>query len=79
MLFTYASAVIGPSTLTVIGTVLPFSTSGGISSLTLPVRTLASPTMLRIAADCIAGVAATGRTMTITAAPPVRLRNVRLV
>ena len=33
---TWSSAVIGLSTLTVIGTVLPFSTSGGMSSLTLP-------------------------------------------
>jgi hypothetical protein len=48
-------------TLTVIGTVLPFSTNGGISSLTLPVRTAASPTMDRIADVIVAGVASAGR------------------
>jgi len=33
-------------TVTVIGTVLPFSTSGGTSSLTLPVFTVAVPTTI---------------------------------
>src|SRR5215468_1031575 len=84
MLFTWSSAVIGLATLTVIGTVLPFSTSGGISSLTLPVRTGASPTTLRIAEESIAGVAFTGRNVTIgtapaAAAPPARCMNCRRV
>src|SRR6516162_11472975 len=84
MLLTWSSAVIGLATLTVIGTVLPFSTSGGISSLTLPVCTGASPTRLRIAALSIAGVASTERTVTMgtapaTAALPARPRNLRRV
>src|SRR6516165_531112 len=84
MLLTWSSAVIGLATLTVIGTVLPFSTSGGISSLTLPVRTGASPTRLRIAALSIAGVASTERVVTMgtappTAALPARPRNLRRV
>src|SRR6185312_12492156 len=84
MLFTYSFAVIGLATLTVIGTVLPFSTRGGISSLTLPARTGASPTTLRIAEPSIAGVASDGRnvatgTTPATAALPARPRNVRRV
>src|ERR1700692_4559771 len=82
MLLTWSSAVIGLDTLTVIGTVLPFSTSGGMSSLILPVRTTAAPTTVRIAAASIAGVACAGRSVTIgiapiTAAPPARPRNWR--
>ena len=42
--------------MTVIGTVLPFSTSGGMSSLTLPVRTVAPPVTFWIAEASIAGV-----------------------
>src|SRR5216683_144824 len=61
MLLTYSSAVIGLVTVTVIGTVLPFSTSGGTSSLTLPVRTGASPATLRMAPASVAGVASAGR------------------
>src|SRR6476646_1539592 len=84
MLLTWLSAVIGLSTLTVIGTVLPFSTSGGISSLTLPVRTAASPTTFRIAVVSIAGVASAGRTVRTgtspsTAALPASVRNWRRV
>src|SRR5450756_1862745 len=84
MLLTWSSAVIGLATLTVIGTVLPFSTSGGTSSLTLPVRTTAPPTTLRIAAASIAGVASAGLSVTAgtapsTAAPPARPRNCRRV
>src|ERR1700730_16642080 len=55
MLLTWSSGVIGLARLTVIGTVLPFSTSGGISSLTLPVLTSAEPTTLRMAEARIAG------------------------
>ena len=44
MLFTRSAAVIGLSTATVIATVLPFSTSGGMSIVTLPSPTGASPT-----------------------------------
>ena len=70
--------------MTVIGTVLPFSTSGGMSSLTLPVCTAASPMTLRIAAASIAGVASAGRMVTIgtapsTAAPRRGRRNWRRV
>src|SRR5262249_7638630 len=84
MLLTWSSAVIGLVTLTVIGTVLPFSTSGGISSLTLPVCTSASPTTLRMADASIAGVASAGRTVTIgivphSAALPARPRKRRRV
>src|ERR1700722_11779893 len=84
MLLTKSSDVIGLATLTVIGTVLPFSTSGGTSSLTLPGRTTASPTTFLIAAASIAGVARAGRSVTIgtvitTAALPVRPRNWRRV
>ncbi len=76
--------VIGLVTLTVIGTVLPFSTSGGISILTFPVRTTASPTTVLIADVIVAGVASAGRSVTmgtvpITAALPARLRNWRRV
>jgi hypothetical protein len=64
--------------------VLPFSTSGGISSLTLPVRTTASPTTVLIADVIVAGVASAGRIVTMgtlpsTAALPARLRNCRRV
>ena len=52
------SGVIGLSTSTVSETELPFSTSGGRSSFTLPFVTGASPTTLRIAACIDAGVAA---------------------
>src|SRR5947209_9882556 len=84
MLLTWSSGVIGLVTLTVIGTVLPFSTKGGTSSLTLPVRTTAAPVTSRIAAAIIAGVAAAGCAATIgtaptTAAPPVSARNRRRV
>ena len=56
-------------TLTVIGTVLPFSTSGGISSLTFPVRTTASPTTVLIADVIVAGVASAGRSVTMGTVP----------
>src|SRR5258708_31954042 len=84
MLLTYSSAVIGLVTLTVIGTVLPFSTSGGTLSFTFPVRTGASPLRLPIAEASIAGVASAGRTVTIgivphSAAPPARPRKRRRV
>src|SRR4051794_23820510 len=70
--------------LTVIGTVLPFSTKGGTSSLTLPVRTTAVPTTSRIAPAIVAGVASAGRSVTIgtvpsTAALPAEARNWRRV
>src|ERR1700738_4101251 len=84
MLLTKSSGVIGLVTLTVIGTVLPFSTSGGMSSFTFPVRTTALPTTLRIAAASIAGVASAGRRETTGTAPsaaalPARPRNRRRV
>src|ERR1700736_6686769 len=84
MLLTWFSAVIGLSTLTVIGTVLPFSTSGGTSSLTLPVFTAAVPTTFLIAAAMVSGVAGAGRRLTtgttpIAAALPARPRKQRRV
>src|SRR3954447_17443888 len=84
MLLTYSSGVIGLETLTVIGTVLPFSTSGGKSSLTLPVRTAAPPTTFRMAEASVAGVASAGRRVTAgtepsTAALPARPRKRRRV
>src|SRR4051812_9519518 len=74
---TKSSFVIGESTETVIGTTLPFSTSGGRSRVTLPVRIGASPNVCRIAA-CIwfgagAGAwafAAAGNAAPITATLP---------
>src|SRR3954465_12894467 len=55
-----------------------------MSSFTLPVRTGASPTTFRIAAVSIAGVASSGRSVTIGIVPatvtlPARLRNCRRV
>src|ERR1700674_1036367 len=55
MALTWVAGVIGLSTATAQGTVLPFSTSGGISSLTLPTFSLASPMTLAIAACISAG------------------------
>src|SRR5947209_17690134 len=83
MLLTWSASLIGLSTLTVIGTVLPFSTMGGRSSRTLPWRTTASPTSSRIAALIAAGVAcasriATGRTPpAATMVPPAPSRKSR--
>src|SRR5207248_11426228 len=57
MALTWSAAVIGLSTVTVSGTVLPFSTSGGTSIVTLPSRSGASPTTFLIAASMVAGVA----------------------
>src|ERR1700681_3074345 len=57
MALTWSAAVIGLSTETVSGTVLPFSTSGGTSIVTLPLRGGAVPTTFLIAACMVAGVA----------------------
>jgi len=71
------------ATLTASGTVLPFSTSGGRSSFTLPVVTRAGPTTLRMASCISAGVARAGLTWTTdaspmpAAAPPAASRNWR--
>src|SRR3954468_11156611 len=78
MLLTRSSGLVGLATLTVSGTVLPFSTSGGTSSLTLPVRTTAVPVISRIADAIAAGVASAGRNATVaTTAPPDRARKSR--
>src|ERR1700739_2921784 len=69
MLLTWSSGGIWLVTLTVIGTVLPFSTSGGTSILTRPVCTTAAPTTFLIALASIAGVASLGRKVTIGTAP----------
>src|SRR5262249_48768018 len=63
MAFTWSAAVIGLSTLTVRGTVLPFSDSGGSSSFTLPFLTWAEPTTLPMASCISAGVARAGATL----------------
>src|SRR5262245_39265208 len=57
---TWSSAVIGLSTLTVSGTVLPFSDSGGSSTFTLPEVTGAVPTTFRMDSSIAAGVASAG-------------------
>src|SRR5262245_40894297 len=70
---TWSSAVIGLSTVTSIATELPFSTSGGSRSVTLPLRSAAGPTAFLIAACMVSGVArasVTGRTVII---PPAKL------
>src|SRR5256885_1840045 len=54
------ASVIGLSTVTVSGTALPFSMSGGRSSFTLPGVTRADPTTLRMASCISAGVALAG-------------------
>ena len=56
------ASVIGLSTVTVSGTALPFSMSGGRSSFTLPGVTRADPTTLRMASCISAGVARAGAT-----------------
>src|SRR5215467_13936889 len=61
MLSTCSASVIGLSTDTASGTVLPFSTIDGNSSLTLPGCGSASPTSPRIASFMAASVAPTGR------------------
>src|SRR5580700_8705206 len=66
---TSSSAVIGLSTETVQGTELPFSTSGGRSSLTLPFLTGASPMTARTASFIISGVAAAGLIESRNSAP----------
>src|SRR3954471_3226582 len=60
-------------------TLLPFSTSGGSSSLTLPAFTVASPTIWRIACFIEAGVASAGRTASARPTPPAAARNWRRV
>src|SRR5262245_34963203 len=57
---TWSAAVIGLSTETVSGTVLPFSISGARSSVTLPLRRGASPRTFFIAACIFSGVARAG-------------------
>src|SRR5438128_1870014 len=61
-----------------IATLLPFSTSGGRSSLILPGFTRASPTIWRIACFIDAGVASAGRTAS-TRPTPAAARNWRRV
>src|SRR5215468_7567084 len=53
----WSASVIGLSTETVSGTALPFSTSGGMSRVTRPSRTAASPVTSLMAAAMAAGVA----------------------
>src|SRR5260221_8646622 len=60
-------------------TLLPFSTSGGRSSLILPRLTAASPTIWRIACFIDAGVAFAGRTESARPTPATVARNWRRV
>src|SRR5215469_5549184 len=60
MLTTWSASVIGLSTETVNGTVLPFSTIDGNSSLTLPRCGSVSPTSARMASSIVACVASAG-------------------
>src|SRR5262249_33533191 len=60
---TWSAGVIALSTLTVSGTVLPFSDSGGSSSLTRPFVTGAEPTIFLIASCASWGVARAGTTV----------------
>src|SRR5262249_34845102 len=74
MAFTWSAGVMGLSTVTVQGTVLPFSTRGGMSSLTLPSLIRASPTTVATAACISAGVAFAGPTSReATVQPTARL------
>src|SRR5512144_1472444 len=66
---TWSASVIGLSTLTASGTVLPFSESGGTSSFTLPGLTRAPPTTLPMASCMAAGVAPAGRSATTDPSP----------
>src|SRR5215471_16716077 len=71
MLSTESASVIGLSTETVSGTVLPFSTIDGISSLTLPRCGSASPTNARMAPSIAACVASAGKANGANIAPAV--------
>src|ERR1043165_6741676 len=79
MAFTWSAALIGLSTLTVSGTVLPFSTSGGRSSFTRPGVTVAAPTTMRTASCISTGVAPAGsmRTNAARPSPAPSVRNRR--
>src|SRR5476651_453620 len=77
--FTWSASVIGLSTDTVSGTVLPFSISGGMSSLMRPGRSTAPPVTSLIIASRSAGVACaepSGRSVT-RAAPATKARRSR--
>src|ERR1700722_16632645 len=68
----------------VTGTVLPFSTSGGTSSFTLPAWMTAPPVTSRMAAAIISGVACAGSAVRIgttvaIAMPAVPARNWRRI
>src|SRR5438874_1873520 len=80
---TCSASVIGLSTVTVSGTALPFSISGGSSSFTLPGVMRAEPTTARMASCISAGVARAGFTVTMpvsprpAATPPATFKNAR--
>src|SRR5580704_244242 len=70
---TWSAGVIGLSTDTVSGTTLPFSTSGGRSSFTLPSRIVPAPTTCLMAAAMVSGVAcADANGSTLSRAAPAR-------
>ena len=76
---TWSASVIGLSTDTVSGTVLPFSTIGGNSSFTLPGSSGASPISSRIAAAIASSVAPAGGTNEATPMPAAADRTRRRV
>src|SRR5215472_9445624 len=77
MLSTCSASVIGLSTDTASGTVLPFSTIDGNSSLTLPGCGSASPTTRRIASFMAASVALAFGARGASPAPAAKVSKIR--
>ena len=77
-LIALSAAVIGLSTATESGTLLPLSISGGTSSFTRPLRSGAPPVTFRTASCIAAGVARAGRDTVARPMPPAAaIRNSR--
>lgn len=79
MAVTWLAGVIGLSTETMMFTLLPFSTNGATSSVTLPVCNLALPTKALMADWSSSGAANSGRAMTEAARAAVDFRRWRRV
>jgi hypothetical protein len=79
MLSTWSASVIGLSTGTLSGTVLPFSTIGGNPSLIFPGATDASPTSDRIASSIAASLAAVGLASGASTIPAAAAKTTRRV
>src|SRR5712671_7264864 len=73
MVLTWFAKVIGLSSATSSDTELPFSTIGGMSSVTLPLRSGAWPMVLRIWACIVAGVARASDDRSNDTNPPAAL------